>query len=223
MKPNQKSKTPEQLFLGLTLGLAASLCILEYAKPWMGIWQYDPMGEDDSQFVSEMIPITFPTPQKPPTFEVVPRPVDNRFIIIDDVSEPKSESDVSDLPEFDFKLDDWFDDRIGVQPEIEMIIPFIDVRKKPEFRDLDRYLADHFRYPIRMKKAGIGATLGVQFTVGVDGKIREGSIEVLGSPNSDFTNEVIRVIKNMPAWIPGEQRGEKVAVIHTLPIRFRLR
>ena len=34
--------------------------------------------------------------------------------------------------------------------------------------------------------------------------------------------EAIRIIRSMPNWIPGKQRGEPVRVRFTLPVMFRL-
>jgi len=43
---------------------------------------------------------------------------------------------------------------------------------------------------------------------------------VKDGPNLD--KEAKRIIKSMPNWIPGIDRGEKVNVYVTLPIKFRL-
>jgi protein TonB len=32
----------------------------------------------------------------------------------------------------------------------------------------------------------------------------------------------MRVVKNMPKWQPGEQRGKPVRVWYTLPVHFKL-
>jgi hypothetical protein len=44
---------------------------------------------------------------------------------------------------------------------------------------------------------------------------------VLGSRN--FDNEVLRLIKGMPKWKPGQEKGKNVAVRFVLPIKFKLR
>ena len=35
-----------------------------------------------------------------------------------------------------------------------------------------------------------------------------------------FNNEVIRVLKKMPKWIPGKTHGENVSVFYTIPVKF---
>ena len=35
-----------------------------------------------------------------------------------------------------------------------------------------------------------------------------------------FNNEVIRVLKKMPEWIPGKMHGENVSVYYSIPVKF---
>jgi protein TonB len=61
----------------------------------------------------------------------------------------------------------------------------------------------------------------VQFVVGKNGKIKD--VEVVrsgGDPSLD--KEAARVIKSMPQWIPGKQRGVPVRVKYTAPVNFKL-
>ena len=58
----------------------------------------------------------------------------------------------------------------------------------------------------------------VQFVVETDGNIS--NIEVVRSLYKDFDKEVVRVIKNMPKWIPAEQDGKASREYYNLPISF---
>ena len=40
--------------------------------------------------------------------------------------------------------------------------------------------------------------------------------------HQDLDREALRVVKALPDWIPGKQRGVAVDVFYTLPIEFRL-
>jgi protein TonB len=54
---------------------------------------------------------------------------------------------------------------------------------------------------------------------------RDGSIvdvEVVRPVDSSLDKEAIRVIKSMPKWSPGKQRGKSVRVKYTLPVNFKL-
>jgi len=47
-------------------------------------------------------------------------------------------------------------------------------------------------------------------------------VSVVRGVDPALDEEAIRVLKAMPNWIPGEQRGQKVSVKYTLPINFKL-
>lgn len=61
-------------------------------------------------------------------------------------------------------------------------------------------------------------TVKVRFVVGVDGHLK--GFEIIENGGEAFNNEVIRVLKKMPQWIPGKSRGQNVSVYFTLPVIF---
>ena len=73
------------------------------------------------------------------------------------------------------------------------------------------------------KEAGISGTVFVNFVIGQDGKVKD--IKVLrGVPGGKMLDEeAIRVIKKLPPFNPGKQRGKPVSVSYNLPVRFILR
>jgi protein TonB len=60
----------------------------------------------------------------------------------------------------------------------------------------------------------------VQFVIDKDGSPSD--ITVLKGIGSGCDEEAVRVIKNMPKWTPGKQRGRPVKVRMSLPIVFKL-
>ncbi len=58
----------------------------------------------------------------------------------------------------------------------------------------------------------------VKFIVGYDGKLR--GFEVVEDGGAQYNNEVIRVLKKMPDWIPGKSNGENVSVYFIVPVKF---
>jgi len=102
---------------------------------------------------------------------------------------------------------------------------FAVVDKMPQFpggeSQLLAFISTHLRYPVQAQRAGLQGRVIVQFTVDKDGKVK--NTKVLKSLNLEMDEEAQRVISLLPTWIPGEQKGEKVAVYYTLPITFRLR
>ena len=69
-------------------------------------------------------------------------------------------------------------------------------------------------------EAGIQGQVVIQIVIDKDGKIHDPKIVRGISP--ELNAEAIRVISNMPQWIPGKQKGKNVATRFTLPVRFRL-
>jgi protein TonB len=61
-------------------------------------------------------------------------------------------------------------------------------------------------------------TVNIRFHVDVDGVIT--NFQVIQSGGAAFDNEVIRVLKRMPKWMPALQAGKPVAVSFTQPVTF---
>jgi len=58
----------------------------------------------------------------------------------------------------------------------------------------------------------------VRFMVDADGTISK--TEILQSDGDDYSQEVIRVLRKMPKWMPAMQNGTKVATWFTQPVSF---
>jgi protein TonB len=61
----------------------------------------------------------------------------------------------------------------------------------------------------------------VQFIVSYDGSVSGYSI--VKSGGEDFDNEVMRVLKKMPQWIPGQYHGKAVSSYFIVPVTFEVR
>jgi TonB family protein len=89
---------------------------------------------------------------------------------------------------------------------------------------LTEYLRDHLVYPADAQTQGIEGTVFVDFVVLSNGRVNE--VYVMDTPgeviNQSLRDEAIRVIVDMPNWIPGRQNGEAVDVRYSLPITFRI-
>ena len=53
-----------------------------------------------------------------------------------------------------------------------------------------------------------------------DGSITD--VKVVRGVDASLDKEAVRVVKAMPKWKPGKQRGKPVRVSYTLPINFQL-
>jgi len=95
------------------------------------------------------------------------------------------------------------------------------VESMPQFPgDLNKYLGRNVKYPEEAQKQKIQGRVTVQFIIEKDGTIT--GVTVLRSVHPLLDKEAIRVVQNMPKWVPGTQRGEPVRVSYTAPINFRL-
>ena len=87
-------------------------------------------------------------------------------------------------------------------------------------QELMKYLQMNICYPKEAQERGLQGRVIVQFVVNKDGSIC--NEQVVKSVDPQLDAEAIRVIRCMPNWIPGKQRGEPVRVRFTLPVTFRL-
>ena len=111
-----------------------------------------------------------------------------------------------------------------VEEEEEEVV-FVVVEKMPEFpggqQALFKYLSENVKYPVIAQENGIQGRVICQFVVNRDGSIVD--VEVVRSGgDASLDKEAVRVIKTMPKWKPGKQRGKPVRVKYTVPVNFKL-
>lgn len=83
-----------------------------------------------------------------------------------------------------------------------------------------KFIAQHIQYPADALQAKLQGRVIARFVVREDGSVSD--IEILRSISPSLDAEAIRVLKLMPKWKPGTQRGKAVAVKYTVPVTFRL-
>ncbi len=83
-----------------------------------------------------------------------------------------------------------------------------------------KFFADNLKYPKQAKENGIQGKVYVSFVVEPDGSVT--NIKILRGIGGGCDEEAIRVVKLMPKWEPGTQRGKNVRVQFNLPIKFSL-
>ena len=98
------------------------------------------------------------------------------------------------------------------------------VEQMPEFpggmEALMKYLQKNIKYPSRAQDNNVQGRVMVTFVVNKDCSIVDP--EVIKAVDKDLDNEALRVVKGMPKWNPGKQRGKPVRVKYTVPVTFRL-
>lgn len=93
--------------------------------------------------------------------------------------------------------------------------------REPEFpggpEALKRFLAKNLTTPAELED-GEKKTVHIRFKVDKDGAVN--TFEIITSGGNEFDNEVVRVCKKMPHWIPALQNGINVPVSYVLPVTF---
>ena len=82
------------------------------------------------------------------------------------------------------------------------------------------FIKKHLVYPKTAKENNIEGRVFITFVVDVDGSITD--IKILRDIGGGCGKEAVRVIKLMPKWIPGTQRGRPIRTQFNLPIVFEL-
>ena len=101
---------------------------------------------------------------------------------------------------------------------------FVFVEDQPVFPGGDdariKYLQNNIHYPQKAMEKGIQGTVYITFVIEKDGRIT--NVRVLRGVGGGIDKEALRVVKNMPVWKPGKQKGKPVRVQFNMPIRFVL-
>ena len=219
LKKNPEAKIEQKKTLLFMVGLVVALssfCIIVQWKDYdmvqamFGDMQYDQEEE-------EMIPIT--------QQEIVPPPPPPPAAVEIEIVEDDEEVEDIEIEETDIDEDTEVE-IVEIVEEVEAELEiFTVVEDMPGFpggeEELFRFLGKNIKYPAMAKDAGIKGTVYVNFVVWIDGTIKD--VKVLRGIGGGCDEEAMRVVKNMPKWKPGKQRGKTVPVTYNLPIRFTLR
>lgn len=99
------------------------------------------------------------------------------------------------------------------------------VENDPEFpggvEALMKYLQQNIKYPQLARENNITGRVYVTFVVERDGSVT--GVRVVRDIGGGCGQEAVRVVKAMPKWSPGKQRGKAVRVQYNLPVNFSLR
>ena len=97
-----------------------------------------------------------------------------------------------------------------------------DVQHKPDFpggmQMFYKYFATNFNYPDDSKFKG-GRTL-VEFIVEVDGSLTD--IKVVVPLGFGIDEQLIKIFKASPLWIPATNNGEKIKCSYMMPINLSM-
>ena len=112
------------------------------------------------------------------------------------------------------------------QPQADTSPVYEQCDQLPEFHGgmnaLMRHLSTNIVYPQESMDANEQGRVLVAFVVEKDGSISD--VKIAKSSGFDRLDaEAARVIREMPAWVPGKHEGEVVRARFVLPVNFRLK
>ena len=98
------------------------------------------------------------------------------------------------------------------------------VENEPEYpggeKALYNYIIKTVKYPKSALDKGIEGTVIVEFVVEKDGSLSH--IKVLRGVHPALDSEAVSIVRQMPKWEPGKQRGKSVRSVYRVPIEFKL-
>ena len=214
LKKNPESDLERKRGLFLQLGLVISLLIVliafEYKSYEKSDFNLGTLNLDDLE--EEIIPITKqevkPPPPPPPPPEII-EIVEDDVEIEEEIEIEDTESDEEEMIEIEEEDDDEY---------------FMVVENMPEFPGGDlglmKYIQKNVRYPAIAKEYNITGKVYVSFIVDKQGIVT--NVKIVRGVDKNLDTEAVRVVKSLPKYKPGKQRGKPVRVMFTIPINFTL-
>lgn len=222
-KKTSKADLENKKIIFRQIGLIVALAVLLFAFEWktydktivdLGTRQVEDIPE-------ELVPITEqpvkPPPPPPPKQVVKINIVDDNIDVDDDIM-------INVEADQNTEMQAYIPVRVDEEEDSEETMIFMVVESMPEFpggeASLYKYLAENIKYPQMAKESGIQGRVFVTFVVERDGSVTD--VRVLRGIGGGCDEEAVRVVKNMPRWTPGKQRGKSVRVQYNLPVKFTL-
>jgi len=221
LKKSERADLEKKKLIFLSTGIVIALSVVLLAFEW------SPSEKSDGGIVIEeglaaeddIIPITRQevTPPPPP-----PPQVTEVLQIVEDDEEIEEEIEIEDS-EADEETEVEIVE-VEEEEEVDEVFQFAVIEDKPEFpggmTELLKYLAKNTKYPEIAKENGISGRVYVQFVIGKSGAVS--NVKIMRGRDPYLDKEAVRVVKTLPKWKPGKQRGKAVKVSYVVPINFKL-
>ena len=213
-KKNPKVSLERKRILFLQIGFLIALSVVLIAFEWKsyekGNYNLGNLNLEDLE--EEIIPITRqevkPPPPPPPPPEIIE--------IVKDDQEIENEIEIDDTESDE-------DEVIDIEEDDDEEF-FMVVENMPQFPGGDlglmKYIQKHVKYPAIAKEYNITGKVYVSFIVDKQGKVT--NVKIVRGVDKNLDAEAVRVIKSLPKYKPGKQRGKAVRVMFTVPINFTL-
>ena len=207
----------------MQIGLIISLLIA-----WLAFEHksYDKLKIDESLLNrevvldEEMVEITKQEEQKPQPVET-PQQTTQLEIVEDDVE--TEDLNINAEVEQNEVIEEYIAPEVVEEEVVEQEI-FQIVEEMPAFpggeAKLMEYVGKNIKYPQIARETGIQGRVFIGFVVEPDGSVS--NVKLLRGIGGGCDEEAMRVVKSMPKWKPGKQRGKAVRVSYQIPVFFKL-
>lgn len=226
-KKSQKASLENKRFLFIETGMVIALLFVLSAFSFSTKETAVSILEDNNSFieVEDLIPVTMPQMQQPPSAPPIPV-LSDQIDIVDDEIEINDDFKSLDDNNFSVDIKDYIEEVPEENINDEEEIHFIQVEVKPSFNggdanEFSKWVNSKIIYPEIAKENGVQGKVNLQFTVNKDGSVS--NVKVLRGVDSSLDKEAVRVVSNSPKWTPGRQRDRAVKVTYTFPVIFQLR
>ncbi|MBQ7280009.1 MAG: energy transducer TonB [Bacteroidales bacterium] len=223
-KKSPKADLENKKGLFLEIGLVVILVVTLVA---FNLKNYDNEKVDISQrtAVDEIEDVVIQTAEDTPPPPPPEQPeVVTELTIVEDDAVIENELGIVDMSEKTAVNEEVVQVVVEEEKEEEEEEIFTVVENDPEFPGgmdaLYKYLSSNIKYPAIAKENNITGRVYVTFVVEKDGSIA--NPRILRDIGGGCGQEAIRVVKSMPKWTPGKQRGKAVRVQFNLPVSFNL-
>lgn len=222
-KKSPKADLERKRTVFVQIGLIVSLALVLLAFEWKSydVEQTQFEARQAESIEEEMIEITQqnkppPPPEPPPTTTLI-NIVQDDVEVLDDIVIDAEATQFTQIPTYTPPA-------VVEEEEVAEAEIFTVVEDQPSFPGGDeariRFLQENIRYPQMARESGIQGTVYVTFVVERNGSVTD--VRVMRGIGGGCDEEAVRVIKAMPKWIPGKQRGKPVRVQFNMPIKFTL-
>lgn len=223
---SHKANLDNKRLLFLEIGFIVTLCIVLFAfniKSYKKI-NIENLISTQSEITEEIVPVTVQqTKELPPP---PPKQVTQIRIVSDNI-EVKDNIEINVEADQSTVMAEYVPYTPPVQEEeqpIEEEQVFVVVESMPSFPGgniaLMEYLSSNLKYPPQAREMGVSGRVFLTFVVEKNGLVTD--VQILRGIGYGCDEEAIRVIENMPKWIPGKQRNIPVRVRFNLPVKFTL-
>lgn len=229
LKADLEGKKGTGLLIGYVLTLAAMFVAFEWTQKDRKVVEteqvYESVYEEDMIPISHQEEVAAPPPAAAPKIAEVLNIVDNETELVEEEVETSEEVNQAIVTNAVGTGTPTATGPVGpVVEDVDENIVYDVVEQNPKFPGGDealmKWLYENLKYPTICQEQGIQGRVITQFVVNKDGSIVDPVVVRSVDPYLD--KEALRVIKTMPKWKPGKQRGKAVRVKYTVPVTFKL-